>query len=197
MVEVRYNYKETKEFRNMRNPLMVLDIDCRVALDSIAQFHPNILPVANRLCSMVGHFIIKENGQPFISDLLREAVDEFENTYDSCGLRIAYYNFFNTVAGELPKLLNYVVEIKASGKPSRFVDFLKDDIKDCISSKGDILIISYNPITPSLTNHELSLLFMSRVFTRTDLLNIGVPSIGYNSVVNLLNYQVEGDICPR
>jgi hypothetical protein len=67
------------------------------------------------------------------------------------------------------------------------VDFVSEDIIDVIPKLGCRVEVRYTPIDPSLTEHEMSLIMLHRVFNREDLITLGVPSIGYQTVENFSN----------
>ena len=67
------------------------------------------------------------------------------------------------------------------------LDILHDNYASVLDDKSAVVEVKRQKIRASLTNTELSLLLVNRVFDRTDLLNLGVPSLGYNAVNNLMN----------
>lgn len=183
----KYSKRDIEKYLAIQNALGSFDTDCRNAIDAIKARHPNISSVAARLSALFGTFVVTDADTPLICDILREAADEFENNNELYGVRIAYKAFFSSVMRSLPDLLNYKIEITVPGKPTKYVDILNEDVHDAIKRKGCSLIVSYLPIETDMSSYELSLLLLTRVFSRTDLLNLGVPSIGYTHVQSLGN----------
>ena len=77
------------------------------------------------------------------------------------------------------------------------LDILHDNYASVLDTKNAIIEVKRQEVSASLTNTELSLLLVNRVFERTDLLNLGIPSLGYNAVNNLMNVLRRGDAWPQ
>lgn len=182
-----YHTKNFPRGMKTRTPLSIIDCDARNALSAIASYHPNITPTAQRLCLLAGPFMTTSEGQCVISDMIREACAEFEDAIDTNGLREAYYNFFHSIFHRLPSLFEYQVYVEERPGAKRMLDILHDNYASVLDDKPAVVEVKRQKVRASLTNTELSLLLVNRVFDRTDLLNLGVPSLGYNAVNNLMN----------
>jgi|TARA_R110000822_G_scaffold65139_7_gene159519 hypothetical protein len=184
---IKYTVKEIEAYLRGRPGVDSLDSDCRAALNAISAHHPNVLTVAARLYMLIGMLVKTKDGEPVICNILREAADEFENNYGMHGVRVAYRAFFFSILNSLPSLLDYKIEVVARGKIVNYVDILSEDLHKALQLKNCTLSVKYEPLNPVTRRHDLSLIMLTRVFSRTDLLNIGVPSIGYNTVSELKN----------
>ncbi len=180
-----------------RTPLSIIDCDARNALSAIASYHPNITPTAQRLCLLAGPFMTTSDGECVISSMLRDASAEFEDAIDRDGLREAYYNFFHSIFLRLPTLFEYQVYVSEKPGTKKMLDILHDNYASLLDNKSATVEVKRQEVRASLTNTELSLLLVNRVFERTDLLNLGIPSLGYNAVNNLMNVLRRGDAWPQ
>ena len=183
----KYKGSDVKRFVSTKNVFELLDIDTRNAIECVEHHHPSIPQIINRMFSMSGPFIIDTDGLPLGSKITREACTEFENVYLTQGVRIAFHEFVMVVKRYLPRFLDYAVTVHISNSKIRQVDFLSEDIVQLLPKLGCKVEVRYMPIDPSMTEHEVSLLMMNRVFSRCDLLTLGIPNIGYQSVSNFKN----------
>ena len=192
-----YHIRDFPRGMKTRTPLSIIDSDARNALSAIASYHPNITPTAQRLCLLAGPFMTTSDGECVISSMLRDASTEFEDAIDRDGLREAYYNFFHSIFLRLPTLFEYQVYVSEKPGTKKMLDILHDDYASLLDSKSTTVEVKRQDVRASLTNTELSLLLVNRVFDRTDLLNLGIPSLGYNAVNNLMNVLRRGDAWPQ
>jgi hypothetical protein len=184
---MEFTSSEAKKYKSAKNIIETLDIDCKNAIETVYSVHPGIMIVANRLYSLVGPFVTDSDGLPLVSQILRDACNEFENAFPRHGIRFAYHEFVMVVKKGLPRFLDYTVLVHLSKSKIRQVDFVSEDIIDVIPKLGCRVEVRYTPIDPSLTEHEMSLIMLHRVFNREDLITLGVPSIGYQTVENFSN----------
>ena len=184
---MKYKGVDVKRFVTTKNVFELLDIDTRNAIDSVQYEHPSVPMIINRMFSMAGPFIVDTDGLPLVAKIAREACTEFENVYEECGLRIAFHEFVMVVKSYLPRFLDYAMSVHISNSKIRQVDFLSEDVIDLLPKMGCKVEVRHMPIRPCMTEHELSLLMVSRVFSRCDLLTLGIPNIGYQSVSNFRN----------
>lgn len=189
---MKYTTKNIEAYLRCKPGIEGLDSDCRSALSAISVHHPNVLAVAARLQMLVGTLVKSEDGESVICNALREAADEFEDNYEMHGVRVAYRAFFFSILNSLPSLLDYKLEVIARGKTVKYVDILNEDLHKALQLKQCSLLVKHEPLNSTTQRYDLSLIMLTRVFSRTDLLNIGVPSIGYNTVSHLKNKIVGG-----
>lgn len=184
----KYTSAKTKIFANMKNPLDILDTDCRNAINHISTIHPSVMPVAKKLCSLVSPFVpCIDDEQMLVQKILRQAANDFEDGLTMNDMRLAYFNFFNTIKSSLPQLLNYTIEVKNGHRLNVNIDIMSESVQDALFKKPYAVRIFYDPITAGITNHELSLILLPRVFNRAQMINIGIPSCGFNYVDDLKN----------
>jgi hypothetical protein len=183
----QFSRSEAKKYKSAKSIIETLDIDCKNAIETVYLIHPGIVMVANRLYSLAGPFITDNDGIPLVSTILREACDEFENVYVKHGIRLAYHEFVMVVKRGLPRFLDYTVLVHLSKCKIRQVDFISEDVVDVIPKIGCRVEARYTPIDPSLTEHEMSLIMLHRVFNRDDLITLGIPSMGYQTVEKFKN----------
>jgi len=181
---VEFKSGEVKRYRSAKNIVETLDIDCRNALDMCQSIHPSILPVACRLYSLAGPFLRDDSDFPLVSTMLREACNEFENTYEEHGIRVAYHEFVICIKKMLPRLLDYTITVHINASQLRHVDLISEDLHDVVPKSGCRVTVRHTPIDPKMTEHEISLILLHRVFSRDDLITLGIPSMGYQSVKN-------------
>lgn len=180
-----YSSAEARKYKSSKSVVETLDLDCKNALDTVNPLHPGILSVANRLYSMAGPFVVSSCGLSMVSMILREACNEFENTCPLHGIRMAYHEFVMVVKRELPRFFDYTVLIHLSKSNIRHLDFIGEDVIDAIPKMGCKVEVRHTPIISILTEHEMSLIMLHRVFNRDDLITLGIPSMGFRTVNKL------------
>ena len=181
---IEFKSSEVKRYKLAKNVIETLDIDCRNAIEVCQSIHPSIVSVASRLYALAGPFLLDECGTSMVARALREACDEFENSYGHHGIRLAYHEFVVSIKNMLPRLLDYTISVHINSSTIRHVDLISEDIFDVLPKTGCKVTVRHTPIDPRMTEHEMSLIMLHRVFSRDDLITLGIPSMGYQSVVN-------------
>lgn len=184
-----YTNQQVKTFKHAKNILDILDIDTRNAIEEIEFIHPRIPATTANLCHLIGTFFKTETGIPLVDVIITEACNEFaaHRESDGTGKRLAYRHFILSVKSQLHLLFNYSVNIIYTPTNHRQFDLLSESIFEAIPEHGCKIEVRRCPIESHLSNHELSLLLFHRVFSRGDLLSLGVPHCGYQRVFDIRN----------
>jgi len=186
MVRVtKYTSKEMRDYFNLTETEICLCVDNKNALHELGYRHLGIREVVKRLCRYVGPFLVLDDNEVLLDRIVSEALNNFEDKYQSMGLDYAYKCFVETVLLWLPEVTQYRVYIDFNNDEAKFWDFFeKDMLSMFIKTQRGTLIVEKMKFETTMPKPYLGMLLAHKVLSRNDLVFINLPSVGFSRVVD-------------